>query len=510
MDLLKKIGALASLERELRYLLMYSPLRFDRRFGAIKPEGSLGLIYLVGALSQNGHHVDLLDCAVGNEKYSLKDTFYRETELPNGMRRVGMSITEILSEVALYDVIGISSIFTAQTSMVSEMVKAISTEYPEKIILLGGVNARSQKKLFFDVGADIIATSEAETTIIEIARQLRTRNINLSLIPGIAFMNQGSISINHAQVLQNLDLLPVPRWDMQPYRKYQEIARPHGGGFSKDNPVKYAPIMTSRGCIYECDFCHIANENEKSDSGNLRKLRLKSLDRVMHEMAILKGLGTEHVFIEDDSLLGYKKRMMDILREIIKLDVKLSGVNGINISHLCTTDNKPGVDHALLELMAEAGFQKIMLPVESGSRRIIKKYATGKLDLDRHDIIGLIKKVKSLGMHAGGNYTFGYPDETIEEVKETFEIAKVHMSAGLDNANFMIITPFPGTPFYDRVVRDNLFLPGVKIDELDWTQVAIKTIVPKEVLEEMITKGWESVNKPERIRRIRELSTIPS
>lgn len=501
---------LPEVPREPKFLLMYSPLRFNKRFGAVKPEGSLGLIYLAGALASHGHDVSLLDCAVGNDKYSLQNTFFRQTELPNGMHRVGLSIEEILREVDGYDVIGMSSIFTAQTTMVEEVVRAIATNYPDKLILLGGVNARSQQNLFFDAGAHIICTSEAEGTILEIADQLRSGNIDLSLIHGIAFMDGSRIKVTAPNVLQDLDMLPIPRWDMQPYQKYWGIARPHGGGFSKNNPVKYMPIMTSRGCIYKCDFCHIANEHDNSESGDLRKLRLKSLDRVMQEMAILTGLGVEHIFIEDDSLLGYKKRMMKILREIIKLKVKLSGVNGINISHLCTTDNQPGVDHALLDLMAEAGFQRITLPVESGSRRIIKKYATGKLDLDKHDIVGLIKKVRSLGMHAGGNYTFGYPDETLEEVHETFEIAKVHVEAGLDNANFTIITPFPGTPFYDRVVREDLFLPGVKIDELDWTQVAIKTLVPKKVLEDMITTGWESVNKPERIRMVRELATVPT
>lgn len=498
------------IKRNPRFLLMYSPLWFDKRFGAVKPEGSLGLIYLAGTLKKNGHDVTILDCAVGNDKYSLQDTFFREVEQPNGMRRVGMTLEQILTEVEGFDVIGISSIFTAQTTMVKEVVEAIAKHCPGKLIILGGVNARSQQKLFFDAGAHIIATSEAEGTLLQIAEQIRAGNLNLRLVNGIAYRENGEIKTTLPVVLENLDALPVPQWDMQPLEKYWKIARPHGGGVSKETLFKYAPVMTSRGCIYKCTFCHIANELAGSESGNLRKLRLKTHERVMREIRILKDLGVRDIYLEDDSLLGYKKRMMGILREIISLNLRLNGVNGINISHLCTTNNKPGVDHELLELMAEAGFQKMMLPVESGSRRIIKEYATDKLDLDKHDIVGLIKKVKALGMQVGGNYTFGYPDETLEEVNSTFKIAKVHMAAGLDNANFMIITPFPGTPLYDRVVRENLFLPETKIEFLDWTKVAIKTLVPKEHLECMITKGWESINKPERVARIREMSEVPT
>lgn len=498
--------------RDPRFLLIYSPQRQDPRFGAVKPEGSLGLIYLAGALRDNNYEVKILDGCVGNDKHTLEDTFYRQTTLPNGMVRAGLSPEEILREVSGFDVIGISAIFTAQTTMVVEILKAITCAYPEKLILLGGINARSQQSLFFEAGANIICLSESEKTIIDIGERLRQGSRDFSGINGIAWkQDDGQIKrMSTSYVEQDLDLLPFPAWDMLPLNKYWEIARPHGGGFSKENPVAYAPLMTSRGCPFECDFCHIGLEGKGSESGNIRKLRLKSHDRVMREMSILQTLGVKHFFLEDDSLLGRKKRAMEIFRAIIKLKVKLSGVNGINIAHLCTVeDNKPGIDHALLELMAEAGFEKFMLPVESGSQRIIDTYATGKLNLVRHDIPALIRKTKALGMHVGGNYTFGYPDETLEEMHQTFNLAKTHMDAGLDNANFMIITPFPGTAFYNRVVRDNLFLPGVKIDELDWTKVAIKTQIPKETLEDMITNGWESVNKPERVKRIRSMTPVP-
>jgi anaerobic magnesium-protoporphyrin IX monomethyl ester cyclase len=494
------------------FLLMYTPQRQDLRFGAVKPEGSLGLIYLAGALRNSDYEVRVLDCSVGDDTHNLQDTFYRQVSLPNGMVRVGLSIPQILEIASKYDVIGISAIFTAQTTMAVEVIRAISENFPDKLIITGGVNARSQQELFFDAGVDIICLSEAEKTILEIGGVLRAGSTDFSSISGIAFKKStGEIKVHPTLfVEQDLDNLPIPAWDLLPNERYWKIARPHGGGFSIDNPVKYAPLMTSRGCPFKCDFCHIGLEGEGSESGNLRKLRIKSLERVMREMHILKSLGVEHVFIEDDSLLGRKQRAMKIFQEIIKLKVRVSGVNGINIAHLCTSEGgKHQVDYKLLALMAEAGFTKFMLPVESGSQRIIDKYATGKLNLDKHDIVGLIRETKRLGMEVGGNYTYGYPDETIEEVHQTFEIAKRHMEAGLTNANFMIITPFPGTEFYNRVIQEGLFLPEIEIDELDWTKVSIKTRVPKEVLEEMITTGWESVNKPERIRRIRSLNPRP-
>ena len=80
------------------FILMYTPQIFDPRFGVVKPEGSLGLIYLASALRDKNFQVSLLDATVGNDNFTLEETFYREEKQPNGMIRVGMEIKDILKE----------------------------------------------------------------------------------------------------------------------------------------------------------------------------------------------------------------------------------------------------------------------------------------------------------------------------------------------------------------------------------------------------------------------------
>ena len=57
--------------KEPRFLLMYSPQRFDLKLGAVKPEITLGNLYLAGALRDSGFSVTILDCCLGNERYTL-------------------------------------------------------------------------------------------------------------------------------------------------------------------------------------------------------------------------------------------------------------------------------------------------------------------------------------------------------------------------------------------------------------------------------------------------------
>src|SRR3990167_10661101 len=94
--------------KEPKFLLMYAPQRFNLRLGAIKPEASLGNLYLAGALRDAGFYVKILDCCLGNERYTLEQSFYRQTPLANGMVRIGLSPDAIIKKIADYNFICIN------------------------------------------------------------------------------------------------------------------------------------------------------------------------------------------------------------------------------------------------------------------------------------------------------------------------------------------------------------------------------------------------------------------
>jgi radical SAM superfamily enzyme YgiQ (UPF0313 family) len=497
-------------DRNPRFLLIYAPQRFDLRFGAVKPEASLGNLYLAGALRENGFDVNILDCCLGNDRYSLEQSFYRQTPLPNGMIRIGMAPDDILQEVAGYDVIGISSIFTPQTYMVEEIVKLISCTYPEKLVILGGINARTQMKRFFNAGAHLICISEAEKTIVEIGNILRKGSRDFSGLSGVAFISGERIQINPMVIVEdNLDLLPIPARDLLPLNRIWKIARPHGGVLTVgqlDKPLPYVSVDTSRGCPYDCSFCHVSGEQKGSITGFIGKFRFQSVGRVEREMISIKELGAEDIYIEDDSLLAKKKRAMEIFKMLIKFGFNLGDVNGINLSHLHTNEvGRIVIDSEMLETMAEAGFKRLSFPVESGSQRVINKWASGKISHETYNISALIKKANSLGITVSSCYLIGYPDETYEELAQTILVAKKHMDSGSEYVNFTIVTPFPGTALYGYVMQNDLLLPGVEVADLDWLYPSMKTIIDPYYLEFISRKAWEFINKPERINIIRSM-----
>src|SRR4051812_15527816 len=214
-----------------RFLLMYSALQFGPLEMA-KPDGSLSLPYVAGSLRRAQYDVDILDVSVGKPEDRLEDTFLKPTVLPSGLRRCGISLERVGEIMNDYDVIGISSIFTTQTTMVMELTEFAKATSPEKLIIAGGVNARNMRRRFFDAGVGIIALSESEETILAIARALQGKG-KMTDVPGIAYRDDTGREIVNpvGRITEDLDDLPLPAWDLQPLDKYWDLSRPHGGQF---------------------------------------------------------------------------------------------------------------------------------------------------------------------------------------------------------------------------------------------------------------------------------------
>ncbi|MDQ1159617.1 anaerobic magnesium-protoporphyrin IX monomethyl ester cyclase [Sphingomonas sp. SORGH_AS 950] len=492
-----------------RFLLLYPPLQFSHG-EVVKPDGSLSLAYLAAALREAGFNVDILDCTVGFDRSPLKESFHNVVEQDNGLLRVGLAAESILKIVEKYDVVGLSSIFTPQTTPCLELVSQIRACFPDKLVIAGGVNARNLRGRFFAAGVDMIAMSEAEVTVTQLGRVLQGQG-SLATIPGIAFLDEDGHERKTAMApaIKDLDGLPMPAWDLLPMQQYWAISRPHGGNFPEGQTIRYASLQTSRGCPFRCAYCHISKEQAGSDYGNIGAFRMKSVERVFREFQTLKDMGVEYVFIEDDSLFMKKRRAIEIFRMVRDLGLKLLDVNGINICHLHRgkqgTD-KLQVDTELIEVLAEAGFKSLALPFESASQRLVNKYASSKWRIADTNTADLIRTFNDHGISVSGNYMIGYPDESIEEVFDTITMAKRNVEEGLDYALFFAVVPFPGSELYEIAVRDGHIDREINPDQMRWTKSIMRNMkIDPSTLEHLRQLAWLLVNRSEYVNRKRSM-----
>ena len=459
-----------------------------------KPNGSLAYPMLAGSLIEAGFEARIFDACVGNEKDDLQNVFYDSKDLQNGMLRTGVSPERILEEVEDADMVGITSIFSHQETMVLDTVELIKKHFPEKLIVSGGVNARHRVEKFFNSGVDIICTSEAEKTIVEIAKALEKNERDFSNVGKIIEKEKGTINAVKSDIIWDLDELPLPAWDLLPNDRYWEVGRPHGGHFKDGQELKYASMMTSLGCPFNCAYCHIAKEIKGSMSGEIGRFRIKSDERVLEELDILKNkIGVKQVFIEDDSIFGMKKRAIRMLKKISGFGLDILDVNGVNVIHLL---KKGKADIEVIELLAEVGFTDIVLPFESAHQRIIKKWCSNKWQVDNIDVEGLVKAIKAAGIRVAANYMIGFPDETREEIMKTIDFAKENMKYGLDASNFFLVMPLPGTPMFDYAIKNGNLPRDFNPDKMHWQKAnMVNTIVPPHELEQIRDEAWASINR---------------
>ncbi len=487
--------------KNIRFLFLYPPEQTWPGFPC-KPNGSLAYPYLAGALKQIGVESYIYDACVGNEDDELDDFFHKSKKLPSGMLQTGVSDARILEIVSRFDAIGITSIFSQQETQVLRCAKLIKKSFPEKFLFSGGVNARSRKDLFFEAGFDVICTSESENTIKELAREITKPQPNFNNVGKVYFKSKDGTVVNNTQsgeIINNLDELPIPLWELLPNERYWKIGRPHGGNIKPGTQLKYASIMTSRGCPFSCSYCHIAEEISGSEAGSIGRFRVKSDERVIEELNILKNdIGAKQIYIEDDSILGIKHRAVRLMKKMIGMGLDLMDVNGINMIHLVKKSDTKGwmiPDEEIIELLVEVGFTDINLPFESGNPRIIKKWCSNKLALERFDPKALITTIKKYKLNVTTNYMIGFPDETKEEINHTIEFAKEMHSCGIDVSNFFLVMPLPGTPMFDYCIENNHLPKNFNPDNFQWTRANLDNIaMEKRELEVLRDEAWEGCN----------------
>ncbi len=167
--------------------------------------------------------------------------------------------------------------------------------------------------------------------------------------------HEGNITIQErADLLEDLDSIPLPAYDLIDYPKYTYNAPRIAVGGSVELPC--AQLITSRGCPQNCYFCQI-----KVISG--RKFRPRSPENIVEEMLWYKNTyGVKSLILDDDNIVTNRKRAVELFTMMAK-HVQLPWTAGAMAVFM--------LDEELIDLMAESGCKFLGFAIESGSRRVL-------------------------------------------------------------------------------------------------------------------------------------------
>ncbi len=330
-----------------------------------------------------------------------------------------------------FDLVGIG----AMTRMISKAYKVADEVRKRGIkVVMGGphVSVLPQEGLKH---ADAIAVGESDEFWNDIIRDAEKNNLKK--------IYRNPVDENGVERKPSLENYPVIRWDeisMDGFDSIPGVVKPVLKHFAKGWEKFFViPIETQRGCPYGCEFCTVTRFFGS-------KIRYRPQENILEELEHIKniereGRGHVGVVFVDDNFAINRKRTKDLLREMIKRDIKLNYFAQISINLL--------KDDELVDLLSKSGCKMIFVGLESideESLKSVHKNQNNPLDYKK-----IIEKLVDKNMFIVASFIFGFDNDSLGIADRTFKHIKSWPPV---LPVFGQLTPYPGTPLYDKLLEE--------------------------------------------------------
>ncbi|HOZ55959.1 MAG TPA: radical SAM protein [bacterium] len=278
----------------------------------------------------------------------------------------------------------------------------------------------------------------------ELAKEFKKRGrtvvmggVHPTIMPDEVLQHADSIIIGEAEGVWRQLLVDFAQGKLQ--RKYHQ-SEPDLSEFipidfhnMKTGGFKYIPLITTRGCPFNCDFCSIAGNYGKK----IRHIPVNNILRYIKESEI------KYVFFQDDNIIADPVYAKELFRAITPLRVKWAAQASISIAN----------DPELLELASTSGCKGLFIGIETISELKLKSLQKQASNLD--DMADMIKKIRRARIHIYASMVVGFDFDTKETLDKTVDfLIKNWVSA----ATFNILTPYPNTKLFLDLKKEGRLL----------------------------------------------------
>jgi len=221
-------------------------------------------------------------------------------------------------------------------------------------------------------------------------------------------------------------------------------------------------MQASRGCPHGCEFCAITNQKFG------RLYRPRPLENVINE---IKTLRRKTFSFHDPSLtinLDYTKKLF---KEMI----------GLNKKFICYGNvGTLGQDEELLELASKAGCVGWSVGIDSISQDSLNLIHKTINRVEEYK--NSLEKIKNHGMSIFGSFIFGFDTDHKDIFEKTSEFIR---EVDIDVPIFNILTPYPGTPIYNKFEKEGRLL------NKNWDLYTLNDVVfkPKNMTPKELSNG---------------------
>ncbi len=355
----------------MRVTLLSPPVLRQKTFSP-----PLGLAYLTSFLRKRGHEVSVLD-------------------------GFDLSPEEIASKAKASspEIIGITC-NTQTRHEAFRLAKLLKIEMPHVPTVAGGphVSALPEQVLKNYPQIDFVVREEGELTFDDLLHAMKKRE-GYDQVRGISFREAGEIVHNpDRDLIADLDTIPFPAiedFDLDTYPQWEDMN-------CELKKLRKAPMITSRGCPYNCIFCY--------GSFWRRRYRWRSPANVVDEIERLHNHRVRYIRFHDDCFTLIKKRVMRICDELSK--------RKLDLVWACTV-RADSLDAEMLSRMRTAGCHLINIGVESGSPKILQNIKKGTTV---EEIRLAFKIAREVGLQTRAHIMVGNPGESRATLNDTVKL----------------------------------------------------------------------------------------
>ena len=334
----------------------------------------------------------------------------------------------------------------------SAIVSAIKELSPDtRVLMLGGHVAALPEQTLRDEACDFVTSDEGLYGVTDLLSSLReSESPDLRNIRGLVYRDGGQIVANAAAPLvKDVEQeMPGIAWDLLPMSRYRAHNWHCFGDLDRE---PYAAIYTTLGCPYHCSFCCIqapfkSGEKALGLKESINSYRFWSPARVLDEIDLLvTRYGVRNIKFADEMFVLHPRHVIGICDAIIERGY------GLNIWAYARVDT---VRDEMLDKLKRAGFNWLAFGIEAANEGVLA-------DVDKRyrvdEVYETVRKVKSAGINIIGNYIFGLPEDTLETMQQTLDLA---LDLNCEFANFYCAMAYPGSPLYQQALQRGWPLPA--------------------------------------------------
>jgi len=319
-----------------------------------------------------------------------------------------------------------------------------------KTLLVGGHVAAVPKRTLLEEEVDFVCGGEGPITTSELIKALKTANPDFSKVRGLWYLHgDDAISTSPAPNVQSLDNeMPDIAWDLLPVDRY----RAHNWHCFDhiDSRQPYGALYTTLGCPFKCTFCCIqapfkSGEKALGIKEKINSYRRWSPQTVLAQIdTLVKRFDVKNIKFADEIFVLNQGHVDGICDLIIERGYDL------NIWAYARVDS---INNKIVKKMKRAGIKWLCLGIESGSQRVRSDVRKG---YSQEDLFKAVDIVRSNGIYIIANYLFGLPEDDLNSMKETLDIA---VDLNTEFANFYCAMAYPGSELYKQALEKRLPLP---------------------------------------------------